>query len=595
MVGYGVRATDRKQPFACEAIVAALLALHGVCLAASRPPKDRDRERQPGHGPETQLSNEEFKALDTFEGHALTKADKVFASRDFKRAAAEYDSFILEFPKSRATAYALLRKARCLHLAQKRFEAIKEYQEVLDYFPNVVKYAAAALYYIGLCHWENADEEEATKAWAKLAADAGYSQHPLAAAAICHLADHIAKEGQLQKAIVYYEQVATTFRRSNPEVAHYAIDQVASYHIRVEPDEAKLRAFHLKVGGFGPTPQPAEADMEKSRGYWGSLGWDVRRHGQFPDSEAAARDRYFRYWAGVLEGKFPEWDDFQLNVAHLKLAYEKDAAKWVQRLDQLFERNQKPGDYARVIRWIGLFTGNKAKVMDYYGKLHFEKMKNSEIRELMKFFYEKGGDPKLARNLFGKLRIHEMHDGEKGDLAKFFWPRDAGLVRDICMSFEDKELGQMEYLRFHHSRKDATAGVPLADQMAKVARFARDALWLKAQLLHWTQQYPQAIATYQQCDNPPENIWAIADCYVKLGKVEQAVAQLREIEAFFKSHAPEAALRIAHLYREAGMRPQQIAALRAILKKYPESSQSSSAHQDLERMGIKMGGGVDAQ
>lgn len=153
----------------------------------------------------------------------------------------------------------------------------------------------------------------------------------------------------------------------------------------------------------------------------------------------------------------------------------------------------------------------------------------------------------------------------------------------------------MEYLRFHHSRKDATAGVPLADQMAKVARFARDALWLKAQLLHWTQQYPQAIATYQQCDNPPENIWAIADCYVKLGKVEQAVAQLREIEAFFKSHAPEAALRIAHLYREAGMRPQQIAALRAILKKYPESSQSSSAHQDLERMGIKMGGGVDAQ
>ncbi|MBM4039639.1 MAG: tetratricopeptide repeat protein [Planctomycetes bacterium] len=593
-MGQGLRGPKVTRLRAGGALAAALwlAALPSVSLAA-RPPKEKERELS--HGPEVQFTNEEFKALDTFEGHSLTKADKVFAARDYKRAAAEYDSFILEFPKSRAVAYALLRKARCLHLSGKRFEAIKEYREVLDYFPNAVKYAAPAIYYTGVCHWENADEEDAMKAWAKMAEDAGYSQHPLAATAIARLADHIAKEGRPDKAVAYHEQVAANFRRSNPEAAKYAIEQVVAHYVRTQPDEAKLRAFYLKVGGFGPVPERVEADVEKSHRYWGALGWDVRRLGQFAEAEAGLRDRYYRYWTGLLDGKFPEWDDFQLNVIHLKSAYEKDMAKWQERVDQLFERNQKPGDYARIIRWIGLFPKSKAKVMEYYNKLAFEKMTNGQIRDLMKLFYERVDDAKMARNLFGKLRLDEMSDGEKAELAKYFWPRDAGLVKDICMSFDDKELGQMEYLRFHHSRKDAKQGVPLADQMAKVPRFAADALWLKAQLLHWSEQYPAAIAAYQQCNNPPQNIWPISECYVKMGKIDQAVAQLREVEAFFKPHAPEAALRIANLYREAGMKPQQIAALRAVLKKYPESPQSSSAHEDLERMGIKMGGGVDTR
>ena len=572
------------------ALVAALwlAAALPVCLAARAP-------RELSHGPEVQFTNEEFKALDTFEGHSLTKADKVFAAKDYKRAAAEYDSFILEFPKSRALAYALLRKARCLHLGGKRFEAIKEYREVLDYFPNAVKYAAPALFYIGACHWENADEEEAMKSWAKMADDAGYSQHPLAATAVTCLADHITSEGRPEKAVAYHEQVAVNFRKSNPEAARYAIGQVVAYYVRTQPDEAKLRAFYLKVGGFGPNPERPEADIETSRRYWGNLGWDVRKQGQFTDAEAGLRERYYRYWTGLLEGKFPEWDDYQLNVINLKLAFDKDMAKSQERVDQLFERNQKPGDTARIIRWIALFPKNKSKVMEYYNKLAFEKMKNGEIRDLMKLFYERVDDAKMARNLFDKLRLGEMPDNEKAGLARYFWSRDAALVKDLCMTFDDKELGQMEYLRFHHSRKDAEHGVPLADAMAKVPRFAAEALWLKAQLLHGAKQYAQAIATYQQCDNPPQNIWAIADCYAKMGKIEQAVAQLREVEGFFKQHAAEAALRIAHLYREADMKPQQIAALRAILKKYPESGQSSSAHEELERLGVKMGGGVDAK
>src|SRR5262245_44152694 len=186
------------------------------------------------------LTDEEFAKLDTFEAHTLGKADKVFNERNYKQAGAEYDSFLLEFSKSPATPYALLRKARCLHYDGKRYEAIKEYTEVLDYFPNEIKFAGAALYYTGLAHWENGEIEKAMKAWAEMAEDKDYSKHPLAASAINALADNLVKQEKADKAVQYYQQVAIDFRDANPEAARLAINRAMPYLMR-GTDEAKVR------------------------------------------------------------------------------------------------------------------------------------------------------------------------------------------------------------------------------------------------------------------------------------------------------------------------------------------------------------------
>jgi TolA-binding protein len=66
------------------------------------------------------------------------------------------------------------------------------------------------------------------------------------------------------------------------------------------------------------------------------------------------------------------------------------------------------------------------------------------------------------------------------------------------------------------------------------------------------------------------------------------------VENFFKQHAPEAALRVAGVYKRFNLRDQHIAALRAVLKKYPKSGQSNAAHLELEKLGVRIGGGVDA-
>ena len=568
-----------------------MLALCAACLPATA---HADWQPWRGRSQEVQYSNEEFKRLDTFEAHTLTKADKVFVGKDYKRAAAEYDSFVLEFPRSKAIAYALLRKARCLQLIKKRFEAVKEYREVLDYFPNAVSYAAPALFYTGLCHWENADEEKAMQAWAKMAADEDYSRHPLAAWAINKLADHLATSDELEKAIGHYKQVAVDFRRSSQSAARYAIDKVIAYYVRTAPDEPALRAFYEKVGTFNHSPRKIRDETLQSRDYWRVVRDHIRRNSRFTDKEASLRERYFRYWAGLMDGKFADWDDYQIELAGYILTYEKNVANWMQRLDNQFKSHQKPGDYDRVIQWIRVYRAHKPKVMQYYNLLQFAKMSNKQIRSLLGVLFDQVGDAKLATSVFGKLKLEDMPDAEKVGLAHYLYHKDAGLVKIVCQHIEDKELGLAELFRFYHWAKDAKNGVPLADQVAQIPRFAQEALYKKAQLLHGAKKYKEAIAAYQQADNPPDNLWAIADCYARLGQLERAVGQLREVEAFFKDHASEAAIRIARLYKSAGKKQLCIAAFRGVLKKYPKSGQSSEAHQQLERMGIRIGGGVDA-
>ncbi|MCH1508539.1 MAG: tetratricopeptide repeat protein, partial [Akkermansiaceae bacterium] len=120
----------------------------------------------------------EFAKLDTFEGLNLEDADKLFGKKDYKGAYAAYKAYSFEFAKSGALPYVLLRMGRCLHKLEKRNAAIKAYQDVVDYFPDSVRYAAASLYYMGECHGLNGDEAKKTATWAKMVKDNEYVSQP---------------------------------------------------------------------------------------------------------------------------------------------------------------------------------------------------------------------------------------------------------------------------------------------------------------------------------------------------------------------------------------------------------------------------------
>jgi tetratricopeptide (TPR) repeat protein len=545
---------------------------------------------------EVGFSADDFKRLDTYEAHTLSKADASYAKGDFKRALAEYDAFLVEFPDSvKAVPYALMRKARCLHKGLKRYEAVKVYQEVLDLFPNAVTYAAPSLYYQGLAHWENGEMDQAVAKWVKMASDPEYNRHYLGATAFTQLADQLVKQGKPDQAAQYYELVAKNFRTSNAASANYAIGELVKHYIRTSPNEAKLRQLYKELKTFHGNPRSVDEDLTKSRDYWDVIRLAVKRHASFGEKEESLRKNYYRYWAEALDGKFSDWDDYQIDLASFYLVVEGDTVKWIERLDKQFKAHQKADDFDRLVRWIKMFKAHKGKVDEYYQKVVFEKMTNPQIVSLMMFAYGDLNNAVMGRTIYGKVRLAEMPDEEKVLLGAYFWKIDPSLLGQIYGSMKDKELADMQWLKYYAAEKDDAKAVPLADKLSVTEKFGKDARQIKADLLYAVKKYEQAIRAYQACDNPPLNLFRIADCYVAMQQYKRAVEQLTEIENFFVNSAPGAAMRIAHVYNVAGQTDMHIASLRAVLKKYPKSGESRSAHLELERMNVRIGGGVDAE
>lgn len=608
---------------------------------------------------EVSLTSDELKKLDTFEGHTLAKADQAFLKKQYRQARAEYDSFIKEFPRSKAIAYALMRKARCAEMDDKRFKAITDYQEVLDYFPNAVRYAAAALYHIGDCHWRNGDIEKAMKAWAQMADDKEYRKQVLAAFALNRLADNLMKRDKPVEAVRYYEQVAATFRGSNVKASDHARDPVIVHYIRTMPNEPKFREFYKNMKGFERSTRTMPADLAAEPRFWYDLRAQIRHHGTFTADQVDLRGRYYSYWAAQMKGKFPKDDDFHIERARFQLLADANREQWYQALDRRYNQLQKPGDWRRTYKWMAVYGGHKAKIEEYFKKIDIGKVKNPGRVLLMRFLWARTGTRPLAKGLLGKLEYDKMSGAEKGSLAYEFYEKDevvtshflgkidwkkmpngdkgslavrfldrnkelsrhvvgkiafgemsddaiAGLAGsfwhrgaeklgvDVCNRIKDIDFRKNTLLNHYYKTKNAKAGLPLATHLTKVAKYATSAWWIKGQFLHMLRKYAEAIAAYKNCQNEPTNLWEISDCLVRMGKLEAGVAQVREIENFFKSYAPRAAYHVAQLYRRANLKKKQIAALRHVLKKYPESGESRRAHESLEKMGIKMGGGVDA-
>ena len=560
---------------------------------------------------ETSLASDERAKLDTFEGVSIDKADKIFVAKEWPRAVAEYDAFIVQFPESKITPYAILRKGRALQETQKRFEAVKVYQEVLDFFPDDVKYAAAALYRIGECHMQSGDVPKAMKAWFDLSEDPDYVKEQLGAAALNGLAENLIKQGKADEGIKRYEQVAVEFRKKNNEAAMAAIAKVVPYHIRTKPDNKKLRDFYVLAKAFEWGQREPGADVAADAEYWTVVRNAIKEQSKFTDVQKDDRDAFYRYWAGQVQAALPTNDDQQIAAANYVRVYERDDAAWAQRLDKQFAAQQKEGDFRRIGRWVGLFAADKGKADEYYRKLDFAKMSNADILALVYEIVENRGDAGLAGNTFGKLKLAEMPDGEKQKICDWMQqhaelPGTRDLALRACLGFNDAAKGKMAALRYlhwrchphHHqlrSEKDTSEGLAIAAEVQKSPETAKEAHLLAGNLLQWSGKHEEAINSYRQADSPPQTLFWTAECLAKLGKLEPAVSQLKEVENFFKDRAPEAAITIAYLYRDAGAKEKYVRSVRGVIKKYPKSGQSSEAHQRLEEMGLPIGGGVDAE
>ena len=542
---------------------------------------------------EIQYPSKDFAKLDTFEAVAVEDADKLFNKKDYPGAYAAYKAYSIEFAQGRALPYVLLRMGRCLHLAGKRNTAIKAYQDVVDYFPNDVAYAAGAMYYIGQCHMQNGNDDKALSVWAKMVKDKDYVGQANSGSALIALADAMQKRGDHGEAAEYQWRTAVTFRKSNQNAAREAVGEVVYHYAVRSPNHQTLSEFYEQVGSFHHQQRKVES-AEESQNYWQHVLGVVLG----AKLEDAKRVQVCQYWDAQMGDRFADNDALRVAWFNTRLGHDKDAAAWAKRMNEQFMR--VPTTVDRVKKWLSYFgPSEKARDAFYekHGKPLVKSLDTKEQMSLVRHLRHPYRMHKQASEVLTAISTNGMSDEMIRDYAwnvADYQGEDAFLRAVAKMKDSDaaaRARFDWYYSKSHRNgemQQKALAEVPV---LSKSPDHSQAIVWNHAQLMEWQGEFEQAIKLYRSANRQPHSTWAVIDCYIKMKQYPKAVQLCKELESIGGGTASQACLRAADIYKTAGDKGKEVQQLQLVLRRYPKSSQSSEAHRRLESYGVKLIGG----
>jgi tetratricopeptide (TPR) repeat protein len=544
-------------------------------------------------GEEILYPSKEYSKLDTFEALNLEDADKLYGKKDFNGAYAAYKAFSFEFAKSKAQSYVLLRMGRCLHLLDKRNAAVKAYQDVVDYFPDDVRYAAAALYYIGECHGQNGDENQKLAVWARMVKDDGYVGQPQSGTALAYLGQAMEKLGRFDEAAEYHWRTAVSFQKSNPQAAQVARQAVLAHYVARRPNHEKLKEFFTSTSGFdsrGGNVDKPEDDMR----YWQAVLSRALESGGKPEDRQAA----CRYWTGKMGDRFAGADGLRKLWIDAMLVHEQDRSKWLARMDKQFA--QQPASLDRIMQWCGYYQDSPKQRAEFFAKQAAGFLAGMKFKDKMRLLDQlrrlRMDDE--AMSLLRSVSVQGLSDDEIRELAftaSNYWDADqtAGVLSRI------KDAGFAAKARFDYFlersarnrpyQERALAEIPLLKKEPKYA--GPGLVWEEARLLHQLGRLEEAIKAYQAANRQPDSTWGVTDCLIALKQYGQAIKNVQGLESVGGGVAAQAGLKVADIYRLSNEKGKEVDQLRLVLRRYPKSRESSEAHERLEKYGVKIMGG----
>ena len=544
-------------------------------------------------GQEITYPGEAFSKLDTFEAVNLEDADKRFRDGDFQGAYAAYKAYSFEFPKSKATPYVLLRLGRCLHKLDKRNAAIKAYQDVVDYFPDDVAYAAAALFYIGECHGQNGEEEKQTAVWARMVKDDGYVTQPNSGTALIHLGGAMQKLGKHEEAAEYQWRTAVAFLQTNPNAARAAREAVIRHYVTRNPNHEKLKEFFVAASGFNGDGRNTGTPEEDVR-YW----YTVMQTALGMTDDAAAREKACAYWTAKMGERFTDHDDLRKLWCDATFVHEKDPAGWQARMEKQY--TQKPATIDRVLQWCGYYRENpplRSAFFAKHAKSMISAMKPVEGMDLMARLNHPLQMHEEAQAVMRAIRTDGLTDEEIKRYARLAanYQSEEEILRHLAR-IKDRLFATKArfdyYLEKSHRnnpfKEKALAEIP---ELLKSPQYADGLTWTKAMLLQDLGRHEEAIEAFRASNKQPDSTWAITDSLVALKQYDQAIKTVGELESIGGGVASRASLRVADIYRISGDKASEVGQLRTILRRYPKTNESAAAHDRLESYGVALVGG----
>ncbi len=579
--------SDASHRLPLRAVVLPLLGLLCMIFCASLPHAQAQQA-----GDEITFPADAYKKLDTFEALNLEDADKLYNKKDYKGAAAAYKAYSFEFPKSKAMPYILLRMGRCLHMLEKRNAAIQSYQDVVDYFPDSVRYAAAALFHIGQCHGQNGDEDKQTAVWAKMVKDDDYVAQPNSGTALTHLGKAMEKLGRHDEATDYHWRTAVNFAQSNRDAARLARAAVIFHYSVRRPSHEKLSEFYEATTGFGHHQANKTADEEPR--YW----FDILNVAM-QANETQLREKACAYWTAKLGAKFPENDELRKQWCDAMLIHDKDAKVWRERMDKQFASKTK--DIGRVIKWCSWLSDKKQRAAFFaqHGRPMISAMDIKQKIDLMDRLWHPLGLHEDILSLLRTIKLQDASDEQINQVAVM--AARLQTEEEILRYFErikDKTFAikcRFDYYsagadRNRDYQEKALAQVPALRKSPKYATVALT--WREAELLQKLGRYEEAIKAYRTANKQPDSTWRVADCLQAMKNWPKAIETVRELESIGGDTAAQACLRIADIHRAAGDKSREVDQLRLVLKRYSKSGRwQSEAHNRLEQYGVALIGG----
>lgn len=544
-------------------------------------------------GQEITYPGEAFAKLDTFEGVNLEDADKLFTKGDFQGAYAAYKAYSFEFPKSKALPYVLLRLGRCLHKLDKRNAAIKSYQDVVDYFPDDVAYAAAALFHIGECHGQNGEEEKQTAVWARMVKDDGYVTQPNSGTALIHLGTEMQKLGKHEEAAEYQWRTAVAFLKTNPNAAKAAREAVIRHYVVRSPNHEKLKEFYIAASGFDGQGRETGKPEEDAR-YWVA----VFNYALEKNDDAALREKACAYWTAKLGDRFTDNDDLRRLWCDATLVHEKDPAGWQARMEKQF--SLKPATIDRVLQWCEYLKAAPEIRSAFFAKQTkplLASMKAPDLMELMARLHHPLQMHEEAQLIMRAVRTDGLTDEEirRFALLAANYQTEEEVLRHLAR-IKDKLFATKARFDYFHSRshrnppfmEKALAEIP---ELAKSPQYADGLTWTKANLLQNLGRHEEAIEAFRAANKQPDSTWGISDSLVALKQYDQAIKTVSELESLGGGVASSASLRVADIYRISGDKAKEVGQLRTVLRRYPKTGESAAAHDRLEAYGVALVGG----
>jgi tetratricopeptide (TPR) repeat protein len=542
-------------------------------------------------GQEITLPPTEFAKLDTFESVNLEDADKLFTKKDYQGAYAAYKAFSFEFAKSKALPYVLLRQGRCLHLLDKRNAAIKSYQDVVDYFPDDVAYAAAALYYIGECHGQNGEEEKQTATWARLVKDDAYVTQPNSGTALVHLSSAMEKLGKFEEATEYQWRTAVAFQKSNTNAAAAARSAVLKHYATRTPNHDKLKEFYIAASGFNGDGRNTDKPEEDTR-YWTTVLQTVILTTSENRETAAA------YWSAKIAEKFPENDDLRILAIAVTAIHEKDPIAWAARMDKQF--SLKPTSIDRILQFASHYKADPKLRSDFFTKHStplLASLKPNELLDLIAKLHHPHQMHEEAQTALRTIRTDNLSDPEiqRFALLAGHYQTEEDVLRHITR-IKDPMLATKTRFDYYISRshrnppymEKALAEIP---ELAKSPQYADGLTWTKATLLQNLGRHQEAIEAFRAANKQPDSTWEIAQCLRAMKQFDQAIKTISELESLGGPIASKASLEVANIYQSAGDKAKEVGQLRNVLRRYPKTGESAAAHDRLEAYGVALVGG----